>query len=1252
MPLNDKYRTAIVNPTESFPTNKRSKTANDNDDDSESSSSSKSQSDSESSYDLDNVDDFVLDQRPVLDLRINYNDLSRIAIAVEKFFDKSSKAYFSMLPMSIAQVWLPLVGVHKRQCPPFLRNCYVVFIKGGKGRIKDTKDDRIRNAAFRLIRHAFYDLDCMWERERSFDKGSGTLAVCADVNNLKGETQTTALSVLNFVDFEDTTTLIAYIATDVRYQRMGLASFLMVLLAKRIKHQFRSPRDILLRCNMDDKANLQFFVSLKFEIIAESDVPKDVIKMRDVPHWDIWTCSEPRADGGSSCHMLLKGGNTLTVEMTGNNQLMAGFCFDPLDESRCFDEQERFRKSAGLYAQFALGDMLVDASDHVGIGLPLLRKTDFVGQNPANVAKQKRTSPAYHDRAFVTWRERMNCKDGEYLPASMLQLAIAWHCQFQLNSLSSSITVVPLNIASHVATMCKIYNWFLAEQQLDENEQEGLLFSTDEDEQAFKESFQHVARFIFMNRDMFEKNYIFIFDVENDTVDSANVSAFVAVNPTLEKQKVEKDAPIRGFFRYNPLWNDDQWKDPPPVEISDSGPLFFLSIAKCLLFNKTWQRFSVQLRGHETNSLEEYTLASKFASYFGNIESFHQWYQEREDPFVSKGKHLFDGSKKFVQLTLPRTFPLKCGENEAFQGPVYSFLFLINVCHSLSNKKMHWLTGVTKKIFKNGKYQLEIPEEYDLSSYWKAKIPVTTNEGGPTNEPDREVYGKASGAIVHAVRLTIISLVDRIAFTNAGMQEIQEHALYKRMLTSPKEGVIQPYDTIDFGTVIGDMTQLCCSWAPLLPTSSEDAGMQNNLPVVTTAQTDAFDNVNDDIPEVDVSRKQSQVLAPGVNDNDETDDDGKFETEDSEEAEEEKKNEEMDKEKKKVVETNTKLLSTGLVLPLTPPKKDEGLRKRPRQRDQILTTLSTIESVLPSVDLFKKDFKSSASEKDKSDVLWKALRFAHETSPIAAVTEFMNTMVAKLDESSAVVADYGEKDIVERRYTKATAFHERVSAFVEGYSCAPAKSKIHFLVNTVLTLRGEGFRFLEKATGGGYQEMDLNSSCRRVQKRILYVLALRSPTATTATGAQDAATAATGTGTQDSAATATGNPTNMESVLETPFAPLDRALGPFHEPGAMDIVPGCTKAHPANLTYRQRLANILDEFEVASKKEKVMIMTRFIAELRREGYRFVEQSSSQGFWSELELRRAIQKVRHSMRDIASRKRKKEGSGDDYNLLHI
>lgn len=53
-------------------------------------------------------------------------------------------------------------------------------------------------------------------------------------------------------------------------------------------------------------------------------------------------------------------------------------------------------------------------------------------------------------------------------------------------------------------------------------------------------------------------------------------------------------------------------------------------------------------------------------------------------------------------------------------------------------------------------------------------------------------------------------------------------------------------------------------------------------------------------------------------------------------------------------------------------------------------------------------------------------------------------------------------------------------------------------------------------------------------------------------------------------------------------------------------------------------------------------MTRFIEELRTEGYRFVVQSSSQGCWSELELQRAIQKVRHNLTDMNNRKRKREG----------
>ena len=143
--------------------------------------------------------------------------------------------------------------------------------------------------------------------------------------------------------------------------------------------------------------------------------------------------------------------------------------------------------------------------------------------------------------------------------------------------------------------------------------------------------------------------------------------------------------------------------------------------------------------------------------------------------------------------------------------------------------------------------------------------------------------------------------------------------------------------------------------------------------------------------------------------------------------------------------------------------------------------------MLPSLDHFKKAYNSSStSENDKFNIVWMAMRYEQETSPVPAVMEFMNRAVVKLDESSAVVADFGEKRMVEGRHTIASVFHERVSAFVKGYRCALAKSECDFLENIVLMLRGEGFRSLEKAAGGaGCQEIDLKSSCHWVIDSLL-----------------------------------------------------------------------------------------------------------------------------------------------------------------------
>ena len=100
------------------------------------------------------------------------------------------------------------------------------------------------------------------------------------------------------------------------------------------------------------------------------------------------------------------------------------------------------------------------------------------------------------------------------------------------------------------------------------------------------------------------------------------------------------------------------------------------------------------------------------------------------------------------------------------------------------------------------------------------------------------------------------------------------------------------------------------------------------------------------------------------------------------------------------------------------------------------------------------------------------------------MTELINTIVAKLDGSSSVVSALGEKDIVQGQQGNA-AFHGQLSDFEDGYRCATSKN--NSITKTAVTLRGEGFCFLEKRGEGGYQETSLSSACERVGKCILHI---------------------------------------------------------------------------------------------------------------------------------------------------------------------
>ncbi len=144
----------------------------------------------------------------------------------------------------------------------------------------------------------------------------------------------------------------------------------------------------------------------------------------------------------------------------------------------------------------------------------------------------------------------------------------------------------------------------------------------------------------------------------------------------------------------------------------------------------------------------------------------------------------------------------------------------------------------------------------------------------------------------------------------------------------------------------------------------------------------------------------------------------------------------------------------------------------------------------------------------------------------------------------------------------------------------------------VLTLREAGFRFLTKKEGEeGWQEMDFPSTFEKVRK-LLYVFIHNGMPTVKAEGPPNSAPAA-----------------DTEACAAEDGAPAvkDILLGPM---------PPVTAFHPANVTYRQKVSDVALEYKNASKERKKQLPYAVIDDLRKQGYRFLEESN-EGVWKEV-----------------------------------
>jgi hypothetical protein len=142
------------------------------------------------------------------------------------------------------------------------------------------------------------------------------------------------------------------------------------------------------------------------------------------------------------------------------------------------------------------------------------------------------------------------------------------------------------------------------------------------------------------------------------------------------------------------------------------------------------------------------------------------------------------------------------------------------------------------------------------------------------------------------------------------------------------------------------------------------------------------------------------------------------------------------------------------------------------QVSHVLLSRDCLNVIAP---MFVQVYRNLKSMIEKEDMQWTMLRIAHEQSPIPLIGEAMHMMVKMLQQEEATdsVVEVGERDVCSAQCPK--PYVQRNASFVKEFlEVVNRDSKTNVLKSILVTLKAEGFRFLEKQEmHGNWQPMSM-----------------------------------------------------------------------------------------------------------------------------------------------------------------------------------
>jgi hypothetical protein len=262
----------------------------------------------------------------------------------------------------------------------------------------------------------------------------------------------------------------------------------------------------------------------------------------------------------------------------------------------------------------------------------------------------------------------------------------------------------------------------------------------------------------------------------------------------------------------------------------------------------------------------------------------------------------------------------------------------------------------------------------------------------------------------------------------------------------------------------------------------------------------------------------------------------------------------------------------------------------------------SVMDIAPLARICAEDFRRSTSEHAKEDVMWTVFRMLHDKNRFPLVVDAMTSIRQSLEqESPVVIRELGNMDLC-RGNKPPRSYLKRTFEFATQYGkLMGTDKKKNLLKNIVMTLRKEGFRFVEeKQTHGGWQEMSIESAIDVVRRRMQRL-------------AQDKSE----------------NSKEKLQKLETPPGPFVQLDG---APAGRAIVCGKNnkaKGNPYNAAYRTKISEVASEFKNASPDGKKGITLRLLEDLEKEEYTFVHKDKD-GVWKQMPREKIVEKVRKSL----------------------